>query len=179
MQSGTSHFLGQNFARAFDVYYQAESGTRELVWATSWGLSTRLIGAVIMTHSDDKGLVLPPFISPIQVVIIPISKGQGDDHDKVMQRIAEIKLDLAKEGIRVKVDDRTHIRPGAKYFEYERKGIPIRIDIGPRDYASDSAVVTLRSKVGEKMSVKTNNEFGKHIKSLLDQVHLSFKPMHE
>ena len=151
MQSGTSHFLGQNFAKAFDVDFQAESGERELVWATSWGVSTRLVGALIMTHSDDKGLVLPPPVAPVQVVIVPISKGKETD-PAVMDKITDIQRALKKMKIRTRVDDRTHMRPGAKYFEWERKGVPLRLDIGPRDVMNNEACVTLRH-TGEKKTV--------------------------
>ena len=107
LQAGTSHFLGQNFARAFDVFFQNEKGDRELVWATSWGVSTRLLGALIMTHSDDKGLVLPPPVAPLQVVVVPIKQ----DNEDVRKKVDEIFLALKKAGIRVKVDDRENMRP--------------------------------------------------------------------
>jgi prolyl-tRNA synthetase len=117
LQSGTSHFLGQNFARAFEVEYQSKTKTRELVWATSWGVSTRLIGALVMTHSDDKGLVLPPNVAPLQVVIVPILKGNDDEKRKLLDKAESLKAILQMKGIRVKVDDRDHIRPGQKFFE--------------------------------------------------------------
>jgi prolyl-tRNA synthetase len=115
LQAGTSHFLGQNFAKAFDVTFQDQEGRREHVWATSWGVSTRLIGAVIMTHSDDAGLVLPPAVAPIQVVIIPV--GKPADLPPVMEAVRQLSADLRSAGIRVRVDDRDNVRPGAKYFE--------------------------------------------------------------
>eukprot|EP00607_Mallomonas_marina_P000097 CAMPEP_0182426600 /NCGR_PEP_ID=MMETSP1167-20130531/13110_1 /TAXON_ID=2988 /ORGANISM="Mallomonas Sp, Strain CCMP3275" /LENGTH=510 /DNA_ID=CAMNT_0024608165 /DNA_START=323 /DNA_END=1855 /DNA_ORIENTATION=+ len=152
LQSGTSHYLGQNFARAFDVYFQTEKETRELVWATSWGVSTRLIGGLVMIHSDDKGLVLPPPVAPLQVVIVPISKGSGEGHEIVMSRVDDITLSLKKNGVRYKIDDRAGMRPGAKYFEWERKGVPIRVDIGERDVASNTVTVSLRD-TGEKTPV--------------------------
>jgi prolyl-tRNA synthetase len=133
LQSGTSHFLGQNFARAFDVYFQNKEGERELVWATSWGVSTRLMGALVMTHSDDAGLRLPPAVAPHQVVIVPITKGKGEE-DAAVQKAVDVAVDeLKAKGVRVKVDDRDHLRPGAKYFEWERKGVPLRLEVGPRD----------------------------------------------
>lgn len=133
LQSGTSHFLGQNFAKAFDVTFQDSEGNREHVWATSWGVSTRLIGAVVMTHSDDDGLVLPPKVAPTQVVVIPV--GKSKDLPAVMEQVDPIVARLKAAGIRVKVDDRDNVRPGAKYFEWERKGVPLRLEVGPRDLA--------------------------------------------
>ena len=155
LQSGTSHFLGQNFAKAFDVHYQADSGARELVWATSWGVSTRLVGALIMSHSDDKGLVLPPAVAPVQVVLVPIN-AEKSPKGEVQQAIEAVFSALSARNIRVKVDDRTHLRPGAKYFEWERKGVPIRLDIGPRDAANQVAVMNLRHN-GEKEVVSIGN----------------------
>ena len=110
LQSGTSHFLGQSFAKAFDVFFQTESGTRELVWATSWGVSTRLLGALVMTHSDDKGLVLPPRIAPVQVVVVPISKGSGEEHERLMAAVENVRRSLSATGLRVKVDARQDMR---------------------------------------------------------------------
>jgi prolyl-tRNA synthetase len=162
--------LGQNFARAFDVFYQTESGTRELVWATSWGVSTRLIGAMVMSHSDDKGLVLPPPVAPQQVVIVPITKGQGDDHDAVMKRVAEVVAALKASKIRVKVDDRLNLRPGAKYFEWERKGVPIRLEIGPRDVANNGALMALRP-TGEKRSIATDGTLVQTVTDTLKEIH--------
>lgn len=145
LQSGTSHFLGQNFARAFDVMFQTEKGDRELVWATSWGVSTRLLGAMVMTHSDDRGLVLPPAVAPVQVVIVPITKGQGEEHDAVMSYVHGIVKALKAAKVRVKVDERLNMRPGAKYFEWERKGVPVRLEVGPRDVAAKGAMMALRT----------------------------------
>ncbi|TVQ91001.1 MAG: proline--tRNA ligase [Deltaproteobacteria bacterium] len=142
LQSGTSHFLGQNFAKAFDVTFQNKNGERELVWATSWGVSTRLIGAVIMTHSDDDGLVLPPRVAPIQVVIIPV--GKAKDLEAVRQAVDALRAELRQAGIRVHVDDRDNLRPGAKYFEWERKGVPLRLELGPRDLAKGQAFAKTR-----------------------------------
>ena len=132
LQAGTSHFLGQNFAKAFDVKFASKEGTLDYVWATSWGVSTRLIGALIMTHSDDNGLVLPPKLAPIQVVIVPIHR---DDAQKAaISEVAEkLVQDLKAKGISVKFDDDDNVKPGWKFNEYELKGVPIRIAIGPRD----------------------------------------------
>merc|ERR1711907_518586 len=120
------------------VYFNAADETRELVWATSWGVSTRLLGALIMTHSDDKGLVLPPPVAPIQVVVVPIldtknTLNAAEGEDGVLSKAKEIVKEIKAQGIRVKLDDRDQMRPGAKYFEWERKGVPLRVEIGPRD----------------------------------------------
>merc|ERR1711871_1465732 len=150
LQSGTSHFLGQNFARAFDVYYQTKEAKRDLVWATSWGVSTRLLGALVMTHSDDAGLVLPPRIAPVQVALVPIVKGAEKDPEgtaTVMSLVDKVVDECESMGIRVKVDDRETMRPGAKYFEWERKGAPLRLEVGPRDAAANVMVVA--SRLGE------------------------------
>ena len=156
LQSGTSHYLGQNFAKAFDVKYQNDTndGIREYVWATSWGVSTRLIGALIMTHSDDNGLVLPPTVAPIQVIIIPIN---SDKNPNIIDKVNDINnVFKANKTVRMKVDDRTYIRPGAKFFEWERKGVPIRLDVGPRDISNGTATIALRH-TGEKITVNIND----------------------
>ena len=132
LQAGTSHFLGQNFAKAFDVKFTDKSGKQEFVWASSWGVSTRLVGAIIMAHSDDNGLVLPPKLAPIQVVIIPIYTEQ-EQLDSISERANAIADTLREKGISVKYDDRDTQKPGWKFNEYEFKGVPIRIAIGPRD----------------------------------------------
>ncbi|MCB9698256.1 MAG: proline--tRNA ligase [Alphaproteobacteria bacterium] len=149
LQAGTSHFLGQNFAKAFDVTFQNVNGEREHVWATSWGVSTRLIGALVMAHSDDQGLVLPPRIAPVQVVIIPVYK--GDEKPLVMEAVDALFASL-KGRFRVKVDDRDNLRPGAKYFEWEQKGVPLRLEIGPRDVAKGQAFAKRRTG-GDKFAV--------------------------
>ena len=146
LQAGTSHFLGQNFAKAFDVTFTGESGVREHVWATSWGVSTRLVGAVIMTHSDDTGLVLPPAIAPVQVVITPIWKGDAERAEVIA--FAEGVAARLK-GLRVKIDTRDQLKPGAKYFEWERKGVPLRLEIGPRDMAKGSVFAAPRTGGGK------------------------------
>mmetsp|Transcript_13168 Transcript_13168/g.39336 ORF Transcript_13168/g.39336 Transcript_13168/m.39336 type:complete len:559 (-) Transcript_13168:26-1702(-) len=155
LQSGTSHFLGQNFAKAFDVYFQTGDAKRELVWATSWGVSTRLLGALVMTHSDDAGLILPPKIAPVQVALVPIVKGAEKDPEgtaAVNALVDDVVAACAGAGIRVKVDDRPKMRPGAKFFEWERKGAPLRVEVGPRDAAAGSVVVASRLG-GEKQTV--------------------------
>jgi prolyl-tRNA synthetase len=161
LQSGTSHFLGQNFGRAFDVTYQDSDGKRQEVWGTSWGVSTRLLGALIMTHSDDAGLVLPPKVAPVQVVIVPIyptkkkkSVEEEQKLDALKQSVEALAMQCREAGLRVKVDDRDYVRNGAKYFEWERKGVPLRIELGPRDY--DQGVCILKYRVGseEKQTVQ-------------------------
>eukprot|EP00903_Cladosiphon_okamuranus_P015385 g14210.t2 len=169
LQSGTSHFLGQNFARAFDVYYQTQDEQRELVWATSWGVTTRLMGAMVMTHSDDFGLRLPPAVAPKQVVIVPITKGPGDDTDLVNKAIDGVVQQLKTAGVRVKVDDRPNMRPGAKYFEWEAKGVPLRVELGPRDAKAGVAVVVKRTG-GEKLTVPTDQSFAACVEEQLDAV---------
>jgi prolyl-tRNA synthetase len=151
LQAGTSHFLGQNFAKAFDVKFANKENKLEYVWATSWGVSTRLIGALVMAHSDDDGLILPPQIAPIQVVIVPIYKGEEQKKqidDKVLGYIKELKAN----GIRVKYDDSENTRPGWKFAEYEMKGVPVRVAIGARDLENNVAEVARRD-TKEKMSV--------------------------
>jgi prolyl-tRNA synthetase len=132
LQAGTSHFLGQNFAKAFDVKFTAKDGKQDYVWASSWGVSTRLMGALIMTHSDDKGLVLPPKLAPYQVVIVPIYRND-EQFDLVSEVAKEVMKELRAKGIRVKFDNRDTYKPGWKFNEYELKGVPVRLAIGPRD----------------------------------------------
>ena len=143
LQAGTSHFLGQNFAKAFDVKFATKEGTMEYVWATSWGVSTRLMGALVMAHSDDKGLVLPPMLAPIQVVIIPIYK-TTEQLSIVTETALVIKKALENKGITVKYDDDDNQKPGRKFNEYEFKGIPVRIAIGPRDIEQGTLEVARR-----------------------------------
>ena len=143
LQMGTSHFLGQNFSKPFDVKYLNETNTETFAWQTSWGVSWRLIGGMIMTHGDDKGLILPPKIAPIQVVIIPIYH-TNDDKDSVLQKARQIKDDLTKIDLRVHLDDREQLTPGFKFNDWEMKGIPIRIEIGPKDIAKKQVVLVRR-----------------------------------
>jgi len=161
LQAGTSHFLGQNFAQAFDVKFADKNGGLEYVWGTSWGVSTRLLGALIMTHSDDAGLVLPPKVAPVQVVIVPIyptkKKKSVDEEQKLdalKQSVEALAMQCREAGLRVNVDDRDYVRNGAKYFEWERKGVPLRIELGPRDY--DQGVCIFKYRVGseEKQTVQ-------------------------
>lgn len=132
LQSGTSHYLGQNFAKGADVRFLNKDGKLEYVYATSWGVSTRLIGALIMTHSDDSGLLLPPKLAPIHVVIVPIYR-KDDEKQRVLQEAEKVKTEIAAQGFAVKLDDRDNLQPGAKFYEWEMKGVPLRIEIGPKD----------------------------------------------
>ena len=167
LQAGTSHFLGQNFAKAFDVMYASREGKQEYVWATSWGVSTRLIGALIMAHSDDNGLVLPPKLAPQQVVIVPIYK-TPEEYAATCERAYAIKESLVKLGITVKVDDRDTHKPGWKFAEYELKGVPVRIAIGPRDLENGTVEVARRDTL-TKESVAQDALTG-YIPALLDQM---------
>ncbi len=143
LQAGTSHFLGQNFAKAFDVQFTDKTGKLDYVWATSWGLSTRVIGALIMAHSDNQGLVLPPRLAPIQVVIIPIFKNP-EQLEKISTAANKLKADLEHNGFSVKFDDRDNYTPGWKFANYELKGVPVRIAIGPRDIENNTAEIARR-----------------------------------
>jgi prolyl-tRNA synthetase len=143
LQAGTSHFLGQNFAKAFDVKFQDQDGDHKYVWATSWGVSTRLIGGLIMTHSDDNGLVLPPKLAPTQVVVVPIYK-DDEQRSAVLEYAEPIINELKAKGISVKLDDRDNFKPGWKFAEHEAKGIPLRIAIGPRDVENNNLELARR-----------------------------------
>lgn len=151
LQAGTSHNLGQNFARAFDVQYQTKSGSLDYIWSTSWGVSTRLIGGLIMTHSDDVGFVCPPLLAPVQVVIVPIWR-KDSDRASVLEVGAQIANELRAAGHRVKLDDRDDLKPGAKYYEWEGRGVPVRLEIGPRDVERNQVVVAVRT--GGKNAMK-------------------------
>ncbi|WP_410488971.1 proline--tRNA ligase [Apibacter sp. B3706] len=167
LQAGTSHFLGQNFAKAFDVKYQSKEGKQEYVWATSWGVSTRLIGALIMSHSDDHGLVLPPNIAPIQVVIVPIHR--NDEQLNAISELADTLISqLKKLGISVKFDDRTEYKPGWKFNEYELKGIPVRVTIGPKDLENKQVEIARRDTL-EKHQHSVDG-LAEHIQDLLKEI---------
>ncbi|NLR63255.1 proline--tRNA ligase [Chitinophaga varians] len=167
LQAGTSHFLGQNFAKAFDVQFSNKENKLDYVWATSWGVSTRLIGGLIMVHSDDQGLVLPPRIAPLQVVIVPIYKG-ADQKTALDEKVSVIVAELKKAGIRVKYDDSDNNRPGWKFAEYEMKGVPVRIAIGARDLENNVAEVARRD-TKEKMSLSLDGLAGR-ISELLEEI---------
>jgi prolyl-tRNA synthetase len=144
LQAGTSHHLGQNFAKAFGVQYQTAAGGLEYVWNTSWGVSTRLVGGLIMTHSDDNGLVAPPKLAPVQVAIVPIWKSD-QERGQVSGVGSQVQADLEKAGIRVELDLRDTLKPGAKYFEWEARGVPVRLEIGPRDLAAGQVILARRT----------------------------------
>jgi prolyl-tRNA synthetase len=143
LQMATSHNLGQNFAKAFDIQFQAADGKRKFAWTTSWGLSTRTVGAVVMVHGDDDGLVLPPKIAPIQAVIVPIFRND-EEKSKVLAEAARVKAALADAGLKVRLDDREQLKPGPKFFEWEKKGVPVRLELGPRDVDQKQTVVVRR-----------------------------------
>ena len=167
LQSGTSHFLGQNFAKSFDVTFLNKENKPEYVWATSWGVSTRLIGALIMTHSDDNGLVLPPRLAPIQVVVIPI--GKGDEQMKaIADKLQPVVEQLRKVGVTVKYDDSDNKRPGFKYADYELKGIPVRIVMGGRDLENNTVEIMRRDTL-EKETIGFEG-LAEHIVSVLDDM---------
>lgn len=170
LQAGTSHFLGQNFAKAFEVQFSNKENKLDYVWATSWGVSTRLIGALIMVHSDDQGLVLPPRIAPTQVVIVPIYKGP-DQKAGLDEKVNVIVQELRKAGISVKYDDSDNNRPGWKFAEYEMKGVPVRIAIGARDLENNVAEVTRRD-TKEKMSLSLDG-LPARIQELLEEIQLN------
>ncbi len=167
LQAGTSHFLGQNFAKAFDVKFSDKTGKLEYVWATSWGVSTRLIGALIMAHSDDDGLVLPPSLAPIQVIIVPIYR-QPEELQKISDAAAVLMKELKAQGISVKYDDDDTKKPGWKFAESELKGIPLRIAIGPRDLENGTAEVVMRDT--KMKQVITFSELHKEVPKLLQQI---------
>ncbi len=167
LQAGTSHFLGQNFAKAFEVKFLTKENKQEYVWATSWGVSTRLIGALVMAHSDDQGLVMPPKLAPLQVVIVPIFKG-AEQKALVDEKVDEIIAALKARNISVKYDDSDHMRPGWKFAEYELKGVPVRIAIGQKDI-ENKVVEIARRDTKEKKSVPSEN-VAQYISDLLDEI---------
>lgn len=152
LQAGTSHFLGQNFAKSFDVQYTDKEGNQQYVWATSWGASTRLMGALVMAHGDDNGLVLPPRLAPIQVVMVPIFK-TGEEHAAIIDKMTALKQELEVKGHSVKIDDRDTLRPGFKFAEWELKGVPVRLAIGPRDLGNGTVEVHRRDTIDRKSVV--------------------------
>jgi prolyl-tRNA synthetase len=170
LQAGTSHFLGQNFAKAFDVKFLTRENKQEYVWATSWGMSTRLIGALVMAHSDDEGLILPPKIAPTQVVIVPIYRGDAEK-GLIDNKVAEIMKQLKDLGITVKYDDSDNNRPGWKFAEYELKGVPVRMAIGPKDLANN--VVELARRDNKTKESVGMDGIGFYVKTLLDEIQLN------
>ena len=167
LQSGTSHFLGQNFAKAFDVMFSDKDGERKYVWASSWGVSTRLIGALIMAHSDDNGLVLPPLLAPYQVVIVPIYRND-EQLEKINEKVAEIVQKLKALGISVKYDNSDNRKPGWKFSEYELKGVPVRLAIGARDLENGTIEIARRDTLTKETLPQDGIET--HIKNLLEEM---------
>jgi len=143
LQAGTSHNLGQNFSRQFDLKFQSEAGQEEYAWNTSWGVSTRLVGGLVMTHGDDAGIVIPPRLAPVQVVVVPIYRKE-EERTAVVEKAHALKARMVEAGIRVRVDDRDHLNPGAKFWEWERKGVPFRMEIGPKDMEKGQVVLVKR-----------------------------------
>jgi prolyl-tRNA synthetase len=152
LQSGTSHYLGQNFAQAFEVRYLDHKGELQHCWTTSWGLSTRVIGAIIMVHGDDQGLVLPPKLAPQQVVVVPIFK-TDEEKSAVMDAARKLKAELVKAGVRVTLDEREGFSPGWKFNDWEMRGVPLRVELGPKDVAKQSAVLARRDRPGREGKV--------------------------
>lgn len=172
LQAGTSHFLGQNFAKAFDVKFATKEGGLEYVWGTSWGVSTRLMGALIMAHSDDNGLVLPPKLAPIQVVIIPIHKGDVE-LDRISEKAHEIMGKLREKGISVHFDHRDTHKPGWKFAEYELKGVPLRIAMGPRDLENNTVELARRDTLTKESVALGEVDIATYIADLLDEIQTS------
>jgi prolyl-tRNA synthetase len=171
LQAGTSHNLGQNFAKAFEIQYLDQNNEQQFCWTTSWGLSTRFIGAIIMTHGDDQGLVLPPRLAPIQIVIVPIFKND-DEKARVMPVVDRIQSELTD--FRVKVDDRTEVTPGFKFNDWEMRGVPVRVEIGPKDVEKGSAAVARRDIPGREGKQFISQEgLAGRLKSLLDEIQLN------
>lgn len=167
LQAGTSHFLGQNFAKAFDVKFATQEGKQEYVWATSWGVSTRLMGALVMTHSDDNGLVLPPNLAPIQVVIVPIYK-TDEEFAAISEEAKQLMARLRKLNITVKYDDRTTQKPGWKFNEYELKGVPLRVAIGPKDLESGTFEVARRDTLTKETVI--NSDIITYLQDKLEEI---------
>jgi len=170
LQAGTSHFLGQNFAKAFDVKFQSKEGKLEHVWATSWGVSTRLMGALIMTHSDDNGLVLPPNLAPHQVVMVPIYRSD-EQREAVVEKLKEIQASLRKVGVRVHLDNRDTHKPGWKFNEYELKGVPLRIAMGPRDLENGTVELARRDTLEKEFLQQSDLE--SKVVHLLEQIQMN------
>ena len=169
LQMGTTHFLGQNFSKPFEVKYADKNNVESFVWQTSWGVSWRLIGGMIMVHGDDKGLVIPPRVAPIQVVIIPIYHSD-EEKEKILATCRDIIMLLTAKNIRVHLDDRDQVTPGFKFNDWEMKGIPIRIELGPKDLESQNFVLVRRDN-GQKQEVSLNMDFGVNTETELDNIH--------
>ncbi|HKZ44688.1 MAG TPA: proline--tRNA ligase [Anaerolineales bacterium] len=168
LQSGTSHFLGQNFAKAFNIQYLDMNNTLQYCWTTSWGLSTRFIGAIVMTHGDDQGLILPPRLAPIQLVIIPIYKNDSE-RSSVMEVVEKLKTELSD--IRIKIDDRTEVTPGFKFNDWEMRGVPLRMEVGPKDVEKKSVALSRRDRPGrEGKSFVPQSNIGETVKTMLADI---------
>jgi prolyl-tRNA synthetase len=171
LQSGTSHNLGQNFAKAFEIRYLDQKGVLQHCWTTSWGLSTRFIGAIIMVHGDDQGLILPPKLAPFQVVIVPIHKSD-EEKGLVMSAVKEIRAQLIAAGVRVKTDEREGMSPGFKFNDWEMRGVPLRIEVGPKDVAKGTVVLARRDKPGrEGKAFVSRDNLAASVGKLLDEIH--------
>jgi prolyl-tRNA synthetase len=169
LQAGTSHNLGQNFAKAFEIQFQGRDKTLQYVWTTSWGVSTRLVGALIMTHGDDSGLILPPRLAPYQVVMVPIPRGNWQE--TVLPRARAIRDELAQRGVRVMLDDREAYTPGWKFAEWELRGVPLRVEIGPKDLEK-SQVIVARRDTRDKQAIGFDG-LGDRVVTLLDEIQAS------
>lgn len=170
LQAGTSHNLGQNFAKAFEIRYLDKTGALQHCWTTSWGLSTRFVGAIIMVHGDDQGLILPPRLAPFQAVIVPIYKSD-DEKASVMEVAGKVRADLASAGIRLKIDERDGLSPGFKFNDGEMRGVPLRIELGPKDVAKGSVVLARRDKPGkEGKSFVAQQGIAEAVKKCLDEI---------
>lgn len=167
LQAGTSHFLGQNFAKAFDVKFTSQEGKQEYVWATSWGVSTRLMGALVMTHSDDNGLVLPPNLAPIQVVIVPIHR-TDEQLEEIREEVKKVTDQFKKLNILFKFDDRTTFKPGWKFNEYELKGVPLRVAIGPKDLENGTFEVARRDTFTKEIVAK--DDIVTYVQDMLEEI---------
>jgi prolyl-tRNA synthetase len=170
LQAGTSHNLGQNFAKAFDIRYLDRSGVLQHCWTTSWGLSTRFVGAIIMVHGDDQGLILPPRLAPYQTVVVPIFRND-EEKNQVLTAARRIRSELADAGIRLKLDEREGVSPGFKFNDWEMRGVPLRLEIGPKDVAKGSAVLARRDLPGkEGKSLASQQGLGSAVSKLLDEI---------
>lgn len=172
LQAGTSHFLGQNFSRQFGLTFQSEQGREEYAWNTSWGVSTRMVGGMVMTHGDDNGIVVPPRIAPAQVVVVPIWRTDAQ-RALVLEEAGRFRDQLVSAGLRVRVDTRDHLNPGAKFYEWERKGVPFRAEIGPRDVAKGQVVLARRVPFsgGERKRFLSREQALATLPALLDAFH--------
>ncbi len=169
LQAGTSHDLGQNFGKAFDVKFQSKEGKEDFVWQTSWGVSTRLVGGLIMTHSDDNGLVLPPKLAPIHVAIVPIFKSDADK-TKVFEACEKVRRAAVDAGLEVVLDARDDMRPGAKHFEWEQKGVPVRVELGPRDVDANACVIKRRDKDAKDKTTASLDGIGAVLAGLMPEI---------